>query len=114
MAAYPELACPVVDRFIGVLPGIGGKNSEIVYCAGNDSVFSFLEDVIDEVSELFPSKYIHLGGDEASKVNWAKCPKCRARMEACLLYTSGIEVNLSVFLSIIKRYTAIGWPILAI
>ena len=82
LAAYPELACPVVDRFIGVLPGIGGKNSEIVYCAGNDSVFSFLEDVIDEVSELFPSKYIHLGGDEASKVNWAKCPKCRARMEA--------------------------------
>ena len=82
LAAYPELACPVVDRFVGVLPGIGGKNSEIVYCAGNDSVFSFLEDVIDEVSELFPSKYIHLGGDEASKVNWAKCPKCRARMEA--------------------------------
>ena len=82
LAAYPELACPVVDRFIGVLPGIGGKNSEIVYCAGNDSVFSFLKDVIDEVSELFPSKYIHLGGDEASKVNWAKCPKCRARMEA--------------------------------
>lgn len=82
LAAYPELACSVVDRFIGVLPGIGGKNSEIVYCAGNDSVFSFLEDVIDEVSELFPSKYIHLGGDEASKVNWAKCPKCRARMEA--------------------------------
>ena len=63
LAAYPELACPVVDRFIGVLPGIGGKNSEIVYCAGNDSVFSFLKDVIDEVSELFPSKYIHLGGD---------------------------------------------------
>ena len=82
LAVYPELACPVVDRFIGVLPGIGGKNSEIVYCAGNDSVFSFLEDVIDEVSELFPSKYIHLGGDEASKVNWAKCPRCRARMEA--------------------------------
>ena len=49
LAVYPELACPVVDRFIGVLPGIGGKNSEIVYCAGNDSVFSFLEDVIDEV-----------------------------------------------------------------
>ena len=82
LAVYPELACPVVDRFIGVLPGIGGKNLEIVYCAGNDSVFSFLEDVIDEVSELFPSKYIHLGGDEASKVNWAKCPRCRARMEA--------------------------------
>lgn len=82
LAAYPQLACPVEDRFIGVLPGIGGKNSEIVYCAGNDSVFSFLEDVIDEIVELFPSKYIHLGGDEASKVNWARCPLCQARMKA--------------------------------
>ena len=82
LAAYPQLTCPVEDRFIGVLPGIGGKNSEIVYCAGNDSVFSFLEDVIDEIVELFPSKYIHLGGDEASKVNWARCPLCQARMKA--------------------------------
>lgn len=82
LAAYPELACPVVDTPITVIPGMGGKNSRIVYCAGNDSVFSFLEDVIDEVIELFPSKYIHLGGDEASKYYWEKCPKCQARMKA--------------------------------
>lgn len=82
LAAYPELACPVVDIPITVLPGLGVKNSRIVYCAGNDSVFSFLEDVIDEVIELFPSKYIHLGGDEASKYYWEKCPKCQARMKA--------------------------------
>ena len=86
LAAYPELACPVVDIPITVLPGLGVKNSRIVYCAGNDSVFSFLEDVIDEVIELFPSKYIHLGGDEASKYYWEKCPKCQARMK-----TEGIE-----------------------
>lgn len=82
LAAYPELACPVVDTPITVIPGMGGKNSRIVYCAGNDSVFGFLEDVIDEVIELFPSKYIHLGGDEASKYYWEKCPKCQARMKA--------------------------------
>jgi len=113
LAAYPELACPVVDRFIGVLPGIGGKNSEIVYCAGNDSVFSFLEDVIDEVSELFTSKYIHLGGDEASKVNWAKCPKCRARMEA--EHIEHTEELQSYFMTRVSNYVrskgkeVMGW-----
>lgn len=82
LAAYPQFACPVVKDYIGVLPGIGGKNSAIIYCAGNDSVFTFLEDVIDEVVELFPSEYIHLGGDEAAKDNWEKCPKCQSRMKA--------------------------------
>lgn len=81
LAAYPELACPIVKDFIGVLPGIGGKEADIVYCAGNDSVFSFLEGVIDEVTELFPSSYLHIGGDEASKEYWKKCPLCQARMQ---------------------------------
>ncbi len=113
LAAYPELACPIEDRFIGVLPGIGGKNSEIVYCAGNDSVFSFLEDVIDEVVALFPSKYIHLGGDEASKVNWAKCPKCQARMKA--EHIEHIEELQSYFMTRMSNYVrskgkeVMGW-----
>ena len=47
LAAYPQFACPVVKDFIGVLPGLGGRNSEIIYCAGNDSVFTFLQDVFD-------------------------------------------------------------------
>jgi len=81
LAAYPELACPVVDHFIGVLPGIGGQHASDIYCAGNDSVFVFLQDVLSEVIELFPSKYIHIGGDEADKTNWEKCPKCQARMK---------------------------------
>ncbi|WP_455586766.1 glycoside hydrolase family 20 protein [Bacteroides sp.] len=81
LASYPELACPVVKNFIGVLPGLGGANAGITYCAGNDSVFTFLQDVIDEVVELFPSRYIHLGGDEANKRNWKKCPLCQARMK---------------------------------
>lgn len=113
LAAYPQLACPVEDRFIGVLPGIGGKNSEIVYCAGNDSVFTFLEDVIDEVAELFPSKYIHLGGDEASKVNWARCPKCQARMKA--EHIEHIEELQSYFMTRMSNYVrskgkeVMGW-----
>ena len=81
LAAYPQLACPVVKDFVGVLPGLGGRNSEIIYCAGNDSVFTFLQDVFDEILELFPSRYIHVGGDEARKTNWEKCPLCQKRMK---------------------------------
>lgn len=81
LAAYPLLACPVVDKYIGVLPGLGGNHADIIYCAGNDSVFTFLEGVIDEVLELFPSRYIHLGGDEAWKTHWKECPLCQTRMK---------------------------------
>ena len=82
LAAYPEYACPVVDKFIGVLPGIGGDNADIIFCAGNDKVFDFLKNILDEVLELFPSKYIHLGGDEAWKTHWKTCPHCQARIKA--------------------------------
>lgn len=81
LAAYPKLACPVVKEYIGVLPGLGGRNSEIIYCAGNDSVFTFLQNVMDEIMELFPSRYIHIGGDEAQKTHWEQCPLCQARMK---------------------------------
>lgn len=81
LASYPELACPVVKEFLGPLPGLGGTHAEVIYCAGNDRVFTFLQDVIDEVIELFPSRYIHLGGDEATKTNWEKCPLCQERMK---------------------------------
>lgn len=69
LAVYPELSCsgkPYVDSD---------------FCIGNDSTFTFLEDVLTEVMELFPSKYIHIGGDEASKSGWKTCSKCKARME---------------------------------
>ena len=52
-----------------------GKQSE--YCLGNDSTFLFFENVLSEVIDLFPSPYIHIGGDEADQKNWRKCPKCR-------------------------------------
>ena len=56
------------------------KQCDIIYCAGNEKVFSFLQDVFDEVMEIFPSKYVHIGGDEAWKTHWKKCPLCQARI----------------------------------
>ncbi|MCF7824543.1 MAG: family 20 glycosylhydrolase [Candidatus Marinimicrobia bacterium] len=78
-AAYPELSCQ--GEIIPVRPGSYWPNEDI-FCAGNDSVFAFLEDIIDEVVELFPAEYIHIGGDEASKTHWKTCPKCQARIIA--------------------------------
>lgn len=80
LASYPEYACPVVKDFIGAIPGLGGKNAEIIFCGGNEKTYEFLQDVLDEVIALFPSRYIHLGGDEATKTNWKKCPLCQARI----------------------------------
>ena len=70
-----------LDKFIGVLPGLGGNHADVLFCAGNDSVFTFLQGVIDEVVELFPSGYIHLGGDEARKTHWKECPLCQRSEE---------------------------------
>jgi hexosaminidase len=77
LASYPYLGCTkgpykVMDTW-GVL--------DDVYCAGNDSTFTFLQDVLDEVMQLFPSKYIHIGGDECPKERWKKCAACQKRMQ---------------------------------
>lgn len=50
-------------------------------CIGNEETFKFFEDVLDEVIRLFPSRYIHIGGDEASRRHWKACPKCQKRMK---------------------------------
>jgi hexosaminidase len=77
LASYPELGCTggpyEVATTWGVFPD--------VYCAGNDEVFHFLENVLTEVMELFPSEYIHIGGDECPKTRWKKCPKCQSRIK---------------------------------
>jgi hexosaminidase len=77
LAAYPHLSC-TGDSTITVANDWGVFKE--IYCAGNDSVFTFLEDVLTEVMELFPSTYIHIGGDEAPKFRWENCPKCQKRM----------------------------------
>ena len=68
LAAYPELSCAGV-------PYAQGE-----FCPGNEDTFTFLQTVLDEVMEVFPSEYIHIGGDEANKEHWKKCPKCQRRM----------------------------------
>ncbi len=77
LAAYPELGCVGEGYKVRVDWGI----EDDVFCAGNDQVFKFLEDVFDEVLELFPSEYIHIGGDECPKVRWESCDKCQARIK---------------------------------
>lgn len=70
LAAYPELACNGNSR-------PGGE-----FCIGNEATFTFLEEVLTEVMELFPSEYIHIGGDEANRKVWESCPRCQTRMKA--------------------------------
>lgn len=78
LAAYPELGCTGEQLY--VQPGGYWPNVDI-FCAGNEQTFVFLENVLDEVMELFPFEYIHIGGDEATKTNWEKCPKCQKRIK---------------------------------
>lgn len=79
LSAYPRLSC--TGGPFNVLPG-GVWPITDIYCAGKDSTFTFLEDVLSEVIDLFPSKYIHIGGDEATKTEWEKCPDCRKRVKS--------------------------------
>jgi hexosaminidase len=77
LAAYPGLGCTGGPYEVRCFWGI----EKDVYCAGNPDVFKFLEDVFDEVLEIFPSKYIHIGGDECPKDKWKACPKCQATIK---------------------------------
>lgn len=77
IAAYPYLSCTGEQLEVGTKWGV----FKDVYCAGNDSTFQFLENVLLEVMELFPSEYIHIGGDECPKYRWEHCPKCQKRIK---------------------------------
>ena len=72
-AAYPELACSLPDR---------DMPDKWELCPGKETTYQFLEKVLLEVFDMFPSDYIHIGGDEAGKDNWERCPDCQARMKA--------------------------------
>jgi hexosaminidase len=78
LAAYPELACTPGPFKVCTRWGIEAD----VFCAGNDQTMAFLEDVLTEVLELFPSTFIHIGGDECCKQRWEQCPKCLERIRA--------------------------------
>jgi hexosaminidase len=78
LAAYPELSCSGGPFEVGKKWGV----SREVYCAGNEKTFEFLQDVLLEVLDLFPSGYIHVGGDECPKHRWQACEKCQTRIQS--------------------------------
>lgn len=80
MWAYPELACEGTTNEESLAHN--GNQRPNVYCAGQERTFEFIENVLDEVLELFPSTFIHIGGDEVDKFLWSRCPRCQARMAA--------------------------------
>ncbi|RYZ24481.1 MAG: beta-N-acetylhexosaminidase [Chitinophagaceae bacterium] len=130
IAAYPFLSCfPSEPTQIASWPSYASKAQQaagrpkqvqetwgVIYdimCAGKDSTFTFLEGVLDEVIGLFPGKYIHVGGDEAPKSNWKRCPSCQARMKA-----NGLKDEhelQSYFIQRVEKYvnakgrSVIGW-----
>lgn len=115
LTAYPELACPIQHpQVLEIAPFFDG--SQIFshpLCAGNEKTYRMLEDIFAEVIDLFPSEFIHLGGDEVSKTAWKECPRCQARMRA-----EGLKNENELQSYIIKRMVkfisgkgrrAIGW-----
>ena len=78
LAAYPQYGCTGGPYQVRTTWGV----EEHLLCAGNDSVFLFLEDILTELTSIFPSEYIHIGGDECPTNIWHECPRCQARMQA--------------------------------
>lgn len=109
LAAYPEYSCTGGPFEVETEWGVFKE----IYCAGNDSTFQFLEDVLKEVIDMFPGKYIHIGADEVPKFRWKHCDKCQARMK-----TEGLKDEHELQSWFLKRINAflkskgkimIGW-----
>jgi hexosaminidase len=131
IAAYPWLSCfpekptEIPENMISQKSSAEQRNGQIklvqetwgvfddVFCAGNDSTFMFLQNVIDEVTSLFPSKYFHIGGDECPKTHWKICPRCQQRKKDLSLKDEH-ELQ-SYFVQRMEKYlnskgkTLIGW-----
>ena len=85
LASYPELGCSGGPYDVWGKWGVADE----VLCAGREETMVVLEDVLDEVSDLFPSEYFHIGGDECPKVCWEKCPRCQAKIKELGLKDEG-------------------------
>ncbi len=109
LAAYPQYSCVGAPLDVGTMWGVEKE----VYCAGNDSAYEFIENILTEVFELFPSKYIHIGGDECPKDRWRQCPRCQARIKSEGLHNE--EELQSYFVKRIEKFInsrgkrIIGW-----
>ncbi len=106
---YPELGCTGGPYEVWPIWGV----SEDVLCAGNPKTLDFLKKVYDELCDVFPSKYIHIGGDESPRVRWKNCPKCQAKMKELGLTK---EAELQTYINkemdkhlAAKGRTLIGW-----
>ncbi|MGM0551477.1 MAG: beta-N-acetylhexosaminidase [Bacteroidota bacterium] len=109
LAAYPQLGCTGGPYEVQKVWGVFDE----VYCAGKEETFTFLQNVLDEVMALFPSEYIHIGGDECPKIRWEECPECQRRIKDEAL---GNEQELqSWFIKRMEKYLnahgrkLIGW-----
>lgn len=115
LAAYPALGCTGGPYKLRTRWGV----EEDVLCAGNEKIYEFLEGVFTEVMEMFPSKYIHIGGDECPKIRWEKCPRCQAKIRELGLLDdsrSSAETKLQSYVTtrmsdFFRRHgrTLIGW-----
>lgn len=110
LAAYPELGCPGTHYDVAI-----GEfwPTKAILCAGNDRSVDFLFGVLDEVMQMFPSDYIHIGGDEVFPDNWKHCPKCQARMRE--LHLEKVSQLQGWFIDTVASYLSrkgkriVGW-----
>ena len=98
LAAYPEYSCNGAPLEVRKTWGI----SKDILCAGNDATYGFICDILDEVSELFPSEYFHLGGDEAPKDRWCNCKACRERLSE--LQLSNFEQLQTYMVEVFRKH----------
>lgn len=115
LASYPELGCTGGPYKVWEIWGV----SDDVLCAGNDKVYDFIDTVLEVITEMFPSQYIHIGGDECPKVRWEKCPKCQAKIRQLGLKTDARSTAEQKLQSHVIRHAsdflarcgrrAIGW-----
>jgi hexosaminidase len=109
LAAYPQYSCTGGPFDVGTRFAIFKE----VYCPGKEATFTFLQNILSEVMALFPGPYIHIGGDEAPKARWKKCPDCQRRISQEGL--SDVHELQTYFINRIARYLAahnrkiIGW-----
>ena len=112
LASYPELGCTGGPYSVGYGWGI----YKDVLCLGNEKVYTFLQDIIDELIDIFPAKYIHIGGDESPTVRWENCPKCQALAKANNVDAKHLQ---GVFTNRMEKYinskgrSIIGWDEIA-
>lgn len=108
LASYPEMGCTQGPYTVGHNWGV----YQDVLCLGNEKIYPFLEDIIDELCEIFPSEYFHIGGDESPTIRWENCDRCKA-----LAKEKGVDVKKlqGVFTNRIEKYInskgkkIIGW-----